>query len=74
MSMEAKGRVGSKGAKQVANEVMDEDQENMRATKNEEEEHKKDARKLVEATQKEDAEQEEQRGRVVPRTGASGKM
>ena len=34
---------------------MDEDQENMRATKNEEEEedHKEDARKLVETTQKE---------------------
>ena len=46
----------------------------MRATRNEEgeENHKEDARKLVETTQKEEAEQEEQRGRVVPNMGAGG--
>ena len=51
----SKGRVGSKGAQLVENIVMDEDQENMRATKNEEEEEdqKEDARKLVETAQKE---------------------
>ena len=70
-----KEKVGRKGAQQVEILVMDEDQENMKATKNEgeeEEDHEEDARKLVETTQKEEAEQEEQRGRVVPNMGAGG--
>ena len=68
----SKGGAGSKGTQKVENLVIDEDQENMRVTKNEEEEenHKEDARKLVEMTQTEEAEQEEQRGRVVPNMGA----
>ena len=52
---------------------MDEDQENVRAMKSDEEEdHKKDARKLVEMVQKEKAEQEGQWGRVAPDMGAGG--
>ena len=51
----SKRRVGSKGAQQVENLVMDEDQENMRAMTSEEEEenHKEDVRKLIEMVQKE---------------------
>ena len=70
----SKGRVGSKGAQHVENSVTDEDQENMRAMTSEEEEenHKEDVRKLVEMMQKEEMEQEKQRGRVAPNMGAGG--
>ena len=66
------------------NSVTDEDQENVRAMTSEEEEenHKHDMRKLVEMvhkedmelemTQKEEMQQEEQRGRVALNIGAGG--
>ena len=80
----SKGRVGSKGAQQVENLVMDEGQENMRAMTSEEKEknYKEDVRKLLEMVekeemelemmQKEEIEQEKQRGRVAPNMGAGG--
>ena len=75
------GGEGNKGAMHVENLVMDEDQENMRATTSEEN-HEEDVRKFVEMVQKEEIELEmmqkeemekdEQRGRVAPNMGASG--
>ena len=60
-----KGGAESKGTQQVENLAMDEDQENVRAMKSKEEEesHKEDVRKLVEMMQKEEAEQEQQGGK-----------
>ena len=70
----SKGKVRSKGAQQVENLVMDEDPENMRAMTSEEEEenYKEDVRMFVEMMQKEEMEQEEQRGRVAPNMRAGG--
>ena len=75
------GGAGSKGRQQVENLVMDEDQENMRATTSEEN-HEEDLRKLLEMVereemelemmQQEEMEHEEQRGRVAPNMGAGG--
>ena len=75
------GGAGSKGRQQVENLVMDEDQENMRATTSEEN-HEEDLRKLLEMVEKEEMElemmrqeemeHEEQRGRVAPNMGAGG--
>ena len=75
------GGAGSKGRQQVENLVMDEDQENMRATTSEEN-HEEDVRKLLEMVEKEEMElemmqqeemeHEEQRGRVAPNMGAGG--
>ena len=59
---EGKGGVGRKGTQHVENSVMDEIQEN----------HKEDVRKLVEMMQKEEEDQEGQRGRVAPNMGAGG--
>ena len=79
-----KGEDGSKGARQVENLVMDEDQKNMRAMTSEEEEenHKEDVRMLfemvekeeieLEMMQKEEMEQGKRRGRVAPNMGAGG--
>ena len=76
-----KGGEGNKGAMYVENLVMDEDQENMRATTSEES-HEEDVRKLLEMVEKEERElemmqreemeHEEQRGRVAPNMGAGG--
>ena len=76
-----KGGEGNKGAMHVENLVMDEDQENMRATTSEEN-HEEDVRKLLEMVEKEEMElemmqqeemeHEEQRGRVAPNMGAGG--
>ena len=57
----SKGGARSKGTQQVENSVTDEDQGNMRAMQSEEEEedHRKDVRKLVEMMRKEEAEREE---------------
>ena len=73
------GGAGSKGRQHVENLVMDEDQENMRATTGEEN-HEEDVRKLLEMVEKEEMklemmqqeemEHEEQRGRVAPNMGA----
>ena len=75
------GGAGSKGRQQVENLVMDENQENMRATTSEEN-HEEDVRKLLEMVereemelemmQQEEMEHEEQRGRVAPNMGAGG--
>ena len=75
------GGAGSKGRQQVENLVMDENQENMRATTSEEN-HEEDVRKLLEMVEKEEMElemmqqeemeHEEQRGRVAPNMGAGG--
>ena len=75
------GGAGSKGRQQVEILVMDEDQENMRATTSEEN-HEEDLRKLLEMVEKEEMElemmqqeemeHEEQRGRVAPNMGAGG--
>ena len=73
--MKAKGGgVGRQGTQPVENLVRDEIQEMKRAMKSEgeEEDHGEDVRKLVETTQKEEAEQEDQRFRVVPKYGAGG--
>ena len=53
---------------------MAEDQGNTGVMRSEEgeENHKEDVRKLVETMQKEDEEQEEQRGQVAPNMGAGG--
>ena len=69
-----KGGAGSKGTLHVENLVTDEDQVNMRTMTSEEEEenYKEDVRKFVEMMQKEEMEQEEQRGRVAPNMGAGG--
>ena len=74
------GGEGNKGAMHVENLVM-EDQENMRATTREEN-HEEDVRKLLEMVvkeemelemmQQEEMELEEQRGRVAPNMGAGG--
>ena len=56
------GGVGRKGTQQVENLVMDEIQEN----------HREDVRKLVEVVQKEEEDQEGQRGRVEPNMWAGG--
>ena len=76
-----KGGEGNKGVMYVENLVMDEDQENMRATTSEEN-HEEDVRKLLEMVEKEERElemmqqeemeHEEQRGRVAPNMGAGG--
>ena len=76
-----KGGEGNKGAMHFENSVMDEDQENMRATTSEEN-HEEDVRKLLEMVereemelemmQQEEMEHEEQRGRVAPNMGAGG--
>ena len=76
-----KGGEGNKGAMHVENLVMDEDQENMRATTSEEN-HEEDVRKLLEMVeieemelemmQQEEMEYEEQRGRMTPNMGAGG--
>ena len=76
-----KGGEGDKGAMHFENSVMDEDQENMRATTSEEN-HEEDVRKLLEMVereemelemmQQEEMEHEEQRGRVAPNMGAGG--
>ena len=75
------GGGGSKGRQQVENLVMDEDQENMRATTSVEN-CEEDVRKLLEMVereemelemmQQEEMEHEEQRGRVAPNMGAGG--
>ena len=54
--------VGRKGTQQVDNFVMGEIQEN----------HREDARKLVEMMQKEEEDKEGQRGRLAPNMGAGG--
>ena len=64
----SKGRVGSKGAQQIENLMMDEDQQNMREMTNEEEKEEME----LEMMQKEDIKQEEQRGRVAPNMEAGG--
>ena len=76
-----KGGEGNKGAMYVENLVMDEDQENMRATTSEGN-HEEDVRKLLEMVEKEERElemmqqeemeHEEQRVRVAPDMGAGG--
>ena len=76
-----KGGEGNKGAMHVENLVMNEYQENMRATTSEEN-HEEDVRKLLEMVEKEEMElemmqqeemeHEEQRGRVAPNMGAGG--
>ena len=76
-----KGGEGNKGTMHVENLVMDEDQENMRATTSEEN-HEEDVRKLLEMVEKEEMElemmqqeemeHEEQRGRVAINMGAGG--
>ena len=75
------GGAGSKGRQQVENLVMDEIQENMRATTSVEN-REEDVRKLLEMVereemelemmQQEEMEHEEQRGRVAPNMGAGG--
>ena len=71
---EGKGGAGSKGRQQVENSVMDEEQGNTGTMRSEEEEenHRKDVRKLVEMMQKKEDAQEGQRGRVAPNMGAGG--
>ena len=66
-----KGGEGNKGAMHVENLVMDEDQENMRATTSEEN-HEEDVRKLVEMMQKKEDAHEGERGRMAPNMGAGG--
>ena len=78
---ERKGGEGNKGAMHVENSVMDEDQENMRATMSEEN-HEEDVRKLLEMVEKEEMElemlqqeeleHEELRRRVAPNMEAGG--
>ena len=62
-----KGGEGNKGAMHVENLVMDEDQENMRATTSEENQEME-----LEMMQQEEMEHEEQRGRMAPNMGAGG--
>ena len=66
---EGKRGAGSKGRQQVENLVMDEDQGNTGAMRNEEEE---EVRKLVEMMQKKEDAHEGQRGRMAPNMGAVG--
>ena len=72
---EGKGGAGSKGRQQVENSVIDEDQGNTGAMRNEEEEeenHREDVSKLVEIKQKKEDAHEGQRDRMAPNMGAGG--